>query len=350
MSMSTLTRRQLEPLDRYDAGADLAPDAALPGGDLSGTVDLDVDDLRALMEAVGETSRRLQETHAVLQQEVTRLQGELAEANAQLRRSRALAELGQMAAGIAHEIRNPLASIQLYAQMLAEDIADRPDQAGLCRKIDRAVTSLDAIVRDVLVFSRDVRVAATPTVTTSLFDRALEGCAALIERGRVEVERSALADLPLEADETLLGQALANLIRNAVEAMIEWKREPAAPRRLRLGASRALARGSDGRRHECIILSIEDTGPGIPDDVIPRMFNPFFTTRTTGTGLGLAIVHRIVDAHGGHINVSHLEPHGTRLELCLREAPPPAGDGAGERGPAPDIEILTPSRTLEHGR
>ena len=90
---------------------------------------LGLDDLKHLMRAVSETTERLEGTHLALQQEVARLQGELAEANAQLRRSRALAALGEMAAGIAHEVRNPLASIGLYVQMLGEDLADRPPQA-----------------------------------------------------------------------------------------------------------------------------------------------------------------------------------------------------------------------------
>ena len=115
---------------------------------------LSVDDLRDLMESVTLTTQRLQATHVALQDQVARLQGELTEAKAALRRSEALAALGEMAAGIAHEIRNPLASIQLYAQMLGEDLNDRPPQVELCGKINRAVVTLDAIVRDVHCFAR----------------------------------------------------------------------------------------------------------------------------------------------------------------------------------------------------
>ena len=116
--------------------------------------DLGVEDLRELMRSVNETTERLQHTHVTLQQQVASLQKELAEANAQLCRSRSLAALGEMAAGIAHEVRNPLASIGLYVQMLGEDVADRPPLARLCDKIARAVKGLDAIVRDVLMLPR----------------------------------------------------------------------------------------------------------------------------------------------------------------------------------------------------
>ena len=115
---------------------------------------LGLDDLRQLMLTINETTQRLQQTHESLQLEVSRLQGELAEANAQLLRSRSLAALGEMAAGIAHEIRNPLASIGLYAQMLVEDLADRPETSRLAGKIGGAVDRLDTIVRDVLRFAR----------------------------------------------------------------------------------------------------------------------------------------------------------------------------------------------------
>ncbi len=114
---------------------------------------LRIDDLRQLMRSVNEATERLENTHITLKQEVARLKGELAEANVQLHRSRSLAALGEMAAGIAHEVRNPLASIGLYAQMLVEDLADRPDGARLAGRITGAVERIDTIVRDVRKFS-----------------------------------------------------------------------------------------------------------------------------------------------------------------------------------------------------
>lgn len=268
------------------------------------------------MHAVTQTTERLQSTHAALQQQVVRLQGELAEANAALRRSQSLAALGEMAAGIAHEVRNPLASIQLYAEMLGEDLAHRPDQAAVCHKITRAVIGLDAIVRDVLTFARETRINPDMISIEELFDRSLGACEALIRSGGVEIirETDAARELIISADAVLMTQVLGNLIRNGIEAMTEAE---SSLRRMTLAASHRRVRCPGGKILPRTVINVIDTGPGIPREVLDRIFNPFFTTRPTGTGLGLAIVHRIVDAHGGHINI-HSEPgKGTQFEVCL---------------------------------
>jgi two-component system sensor histidine kinase HydH len=291
---------------------------------------LGLDDLRDLLRSVNETTVQLEATHAALREQVARLQAELAEANTQLRRSRSLAALGEMAAGIAHEIRNPLGSIQLYVQMLGEDLMDRPPQAAMCAKISQAVGGLDAIVQDVLTFARDAAVRPGPATASDLFDRALVNCQALIHHGRVEVRRDDAAQppVPLRADAHRLIQALTNVIRNAVDAMVECEDRP---RVLTVSAARQPRCAPGGRRALRVILAVEDTGPGIPPEVIERMFNPFFTTRRTGTGLGLAIVHRIVDAHGGHVSVSNTTRGGARVELCLPPRPGRASDEPDSR-------------------
>ncbi|MCZ6835892.1 MAG: hypothetical protein O7G85_08975, partial [Planctomycetota bacterium] len=218
--MSTLAPQQFELQAPSDAPAQ-------PTG-------IGPDDLHELMQTFTETSRQLQETHVTLQKELARLQLELADANAQLQRSKSLAALGGMAAGIAHEIRNPLGSIQLYVQMLQEDLEELPDQAQLCGKIGRAVSSLDAIVGDVLVFARELRVSPSLMIVGEFFERSLEGCTALIEKGAIEVKLEGDITLPLHADEILLGQAFGNIIRNAAEAMMEWKRHEDNDRTLTL--------------------------------------------------------------------------------------------------------------------
>ena len=292
---------------------------------------LDVDDLRELMGVVAETTEQLQQTHVALKEQVAQLQAELAEANAKLRRSRSLAALGEMAAGIAHEIRNPLGSIQLYVQMLEEDLADRPDQADVCRKIDRAVVGLDAIVRDVLSFARKTTIEPQPIDPKALVQRALDGCAALFQNSGTELACSFRAAGPMYADAGLLGQALGNIVRNAVEAMGETDGSPFdRPRRVRVVTEERKMRCPGGQYDERIVIAVEDNGPGIPPEVVERMFNPFFTTRKTGTGLGLAIVHRIIDAHGGHINVSNREAGGARIEFCLPRRPLESTRGADD--------------------
>ncbi|MHC5113495.1 MAG: sensor histidine kinase [Planctomycetota bacterium] len=296
----------------------------IPNGN-GGAAALAVDDLENLLRAVDETTRQLQRTHVTLQDEVARLQAELAEANAQLRRSRALAALGEMAAGIAHEIRNPLGAIRLNAQMLADDLRDVPEQSQLCTRIGSAVQSMDAIVRDVLMFAREMRIRPVATTAPELVDRAVVDAEALLASGKIELVREdAAGPCPVEADPGLVAQAVGNLVRNSVEAMHEAT--DVAPR-LVVRTDRRRVRIPGGGRPVRVVISVEDSGPGIPAEVVDRMFNPFFTTRATGTGLGLAIVHRIVDAHGGHVRVHDARLGGAGVELCL---PPTAGKPAAE--------------------
>ncbi len=271
-----------------------------------------LDDLAQIIGAYNQVTENLQRSHESLRTQVVRLQQQLASTDAQLQRSKRLAALGEMAAGIAHEIRNPLAAIQLYAEMIGKDLRAEDAQAGAkpgrkkaaarvpgpvaatcaanARKIAEAVRRLNAIVTDVLSFAQEVTPNARTVSVTQLFDRAVESHRPAIDAAGVTVVRR---DRPLgstiHADPDLLHQALLNTIRNAVEAMAA-------------GRNRVLtldARPADGQ----VVLTVRDTGPGIGADDIDRLFNPFFTTRNTGTGLGLAIVHRIVDAHGGTISV-----------------------------------------------
>jgi signal transduction histidine kinase len=253
-------------------------------------------DLAELMSAFTEVTGKLQQTHESLQREVIRLQGELRQANEQLQRSKRLAALGEMAAGIAHEVRNPLGSIGLYARMLEQDLVDRPAERETAGKIASAVRGLDAIVGDVLSFARELRVSRERLSAADLLAHAAEVCLADHEGAggagvRVELPRE---DVELWADGVQVQQALLNLVRNALQAMED---SPENPRVLRLDAWR------DGDLGGEVVLAVSDTGPGVGEDVIDRMFNPFFTTRRTGTGLGLAIVHRIADAHGGRVRV-----------------------------------------------
>jgi len=284
-------------------------------------------DLSQLVAAYNDVTEKLQQSHEALKGEVVRLQQELASTDAQLQRSKRLAALGEMAAGIAHEIRNPLGGIGLYASMLVEDLSavvrQSPKAAGIdsagreveidlgfaadtAGKIAEAVRSLEAIVRDVLSFSREVSPQCRATAVHRVVDRALESQRLDLDKAGVAVDRHD-RDHPLDAmiDPDLLQQALVNLIRNACEAMAAHDTDD---RRLIVAAT------PDGAN---VQLTIRDTGPGIANEQIDRIFNPFFTTRSSGTGLGLPIVHRIIDAHGGAITVENDASGGAVFELSL---------------------------------
>ena len=263
-----------------------------------------LDELFRIIESYNEVSQKLQQTHETLTSEVCRLQLELASANAELQRSKRLAAMGEMAAGIAHEVRNPLASIQLYAGMLQKDLADRPSQREIARKIGAAVRGLDAVVGDVLSFARELKLKRGEHGAEALLENAVDALRPMVEAAGVEVVvRIDDGGCVVRGDRDALHQAVTNLVRNAVEAM---------PR----GGTLTLTAGRDGTAAR---VTVRDSGPGISDESIDRIFNPFFTTRATGTGLGLAIVHRIVDAHGGSISVHN--DHGAVFTLTLPADP-----------------------------
>lgn len=272
-------------------------------------------ELPELLRVFNQVSLRLMETHRRLEERVAGLQRELAEAHEGLRRSRALAALGEMAAGIAHEVRNPLASIALHAEVLREDLADRPAELEVLDKIVRAVSRLDAIVGDVLRFARVGGATPVPTAVRELVEEAIASTRAEIDGARVEV----LVDLPermeVLADPASITQALVNVIRNAVEAIRE---SGTTVRRIWIDADVRERLGSDGRRSPFVVIGVEDSGPGLDPSIVGRVFTPFVTTRAEGTGLGLAIVHRIVDAQGGAATISAKGSRGgARVELAL---------------------------------
>ncbi len=263
----------------------------------------DLDDLAVIISNYNEVTDKLQRSHESLGAEVIRLQKQLASTDAQLQRSKRLAALGEMAAGIAHEIRNPLAAIQLYADMLHDDLItvmkkDRDECAAVtlqnasknATEIASAVRGLDAIVNDVLSFAREINPSRREISVIDVIDRAVEMLSPQIESAKVCVVRPLDAAIRIYADPDLLHQAMLNLIRNAVEAM--------APH----GGTVSFETRCE--QHQ-LLLFVHDTGPGIGERDIDRIFNPFFTTRKSGTGLGLAIVYRIIDVHGGTITVDN---------------------------------------------
>lgn len=268
-------------------------------------------DLAELLTAFNEVTSRLEATHDQLRAEVARLNAELARANEEVERSRRLSALGEMAAGIAHEIRNPLGSIRLYARMLEDDLRSMPEAHRVACRIAEAARTLDAIVRDVLAFARGQSIRAEPVPASEVISSALSACGDAVAGVRlVRADRERGEPAEILGDAGLLRQALANVIRNAVEAMEGG------------GGERVLTLDAK-RQGGWVTLSVRDTGIGVSEEVARRMFNPFFTTRPAGTGLGLAIVHRIVEGHGGRVSVRNNEPGpGATVEIVLPAAAP----------------------------
>ena len=233
------------------------------------------------------------------------LAGTLAETNRRLeqaqdeaRRSERLAALGQMSAGLAHEIRNPLGVIKGSAEMLHQKLGEsNPLASELAGYISSETNRLSALVTRFLDFARPLHAELSPAEITAVLERALHDVALMHQDGPVRVERQFEANLPLvPLDESLSEQAFVNLIQNAYDAM------GSSGGTLRVVATRATNSGRDG-----VEVRIEDSGPGVPGELREQIFNPFVTTKKTGVGLGLSIVSRIIDGHHGTIRVETSE-------------------------------------------
>jgi len=263
-------------------------------------------ELGAIIDAYNKVTDELRQSHERLSQEVTRLREELAGKNQQLRRRERLAALGELAAGVAHEIRNPLGGIGLFASLLARDLKDHPAALEGVHKIIKGVGMLESIVTDILEFGRPPRAVPRRVELGALVQEVVELASLPIERAKVTVDVSTeLAGICLVTDGAMLQRALLNLLFNAVEAAGQSDRAG----RVRI----ALARADD----DDVTLAVEDNGAGIPTDLLDRIFNPFFTTKGCGTGLGLSIVHQIAETLGGGVAAGPRRGGGAVFSLRL---------------------------------
>jgi signal transduction histidine kinase len=232
----------------------------------------------------------------------------LEQAQAEARRSERLAALGQMSAGLAHEIRNPLGVIKGSAEMLHQKLGEsNPLASELAGYISSETNRLSALVTRFLDFARPLQAELVTQEITPVLDRALRAVSLTRKDDLVRVERQYQENLPLvPLDESLCEQAFVNLIQNAYDAM------GSAGGTLRVTAARANRANRDG-----VEVRIEDTGPGIPAELREQIFNPFVTTKKTGVGLGLSIVSRIIDGHHGTIRVERSGESSDRSGACF---------------------------------
>jgi len=221
-----------------------------------------------------------------------------------------LAAVGEMAAAIAHEVKNPLAGIEVMAGLLRRKIPDIPDAQAVLTDIIAEAKMANAIVQEVLEFVRPIRLQVEHTGVAEALDAAVQLADTKAARGSIAVAVDVPPGLPqIQADHYQLTQLFTNLLINAYEAM-EGKG--------RVGFSASAVHqddGGDGR--EAVRIELMDDGPGMTQDVADRVFDPFFTTKPQGSGLGLAIVRKIVDAHDGQIDLRTAPGGGTLIRVTL---------------------------------
>jgi two-component system sensor histidine kinase HydH len=261
---------------------------------------------QTLSETLEETNRQLQR------------------AEADARRSERLAALGQMSAGLAHEIRNPLAVIKGSAEMLSKKLErDQPLASELAGYISSEVNRLNELIVRFLDFARPSQIEPEPHAIRPILNRALAEVQAQFSDAHVRVEITETPDLPdVLADEQLCERVFVNLIQNAYQAMLEGTAE--RERVLHISAAGESSQGREG-----VGVRVEDAGPGVPETLREQIFNPFFTSKKDGVGMGLAIVAKIVDDHHGWIRLEDGASGGAAFHVFL----PAAAIAAGKADP-----------------
>ena len=258
-------------------------------------------DLQTILEAWHGATLRLEQTHEALQGEVRRLTDELKAKNRELARKNRLADLGQMASRIAHEIRNSLVPVTLYLSLLRRHLAAYPATLDMLENIVSGVTAVDSTVNDLLHFTVDRDPQFQWVDVRRLVDDVLGSLAPQLASHDIFPTIDVPRSLSAVFDPDMVRRAMLNLLLNAVDAM---------PGGGELVITSYL--GSHG-----LELEIADNGVGLNDDARRHAFEPFFTTKNSGTGLGLAIVQRIAEVHGGSVTVRNCPEGGAAFTLLI---------------------------------
>ena len=256
-------------------------------------------DLDRLLDAWGAATERLQATHEALREQVRRLSDELEVKNRELARKNRLADLGQLASHVAHEVRNGLMPLTLYTSLLKRRLVDDAANSELLSKIETGLTALDTTVNDLLHFTADRQPQKSQFESRRLIDDVCDALRPQIEAQGVRVELDVPFGLQLFADRDMVRRAMLNLVLNALDVMPE--------------GGELVVTGCETRYG--IEIEIADSGPGLSDEVAGKVFEPFFTTKSDGTGLGLAIVYRTAQAHEGEVMAANCPEGGAAFTL-----------------------------------
>lgn len=257
-------------------------------------------DLQTVLAAWHSATLRLERTHVTLQEEVRRLTDELETKNRELARKDRLADLGQMAAHVAHEVRNNLVPVSLYMSLLRRRLRDDEASLDVLGKIESGFQALDVTVNDLLHFTSDRDPHWDEFSVSELFQEISDSLRPQLTAQAIDISIDAERAAGATADREMIRRALLNLVLNAIDAMPDGGR-------LELAAS--LDNG--------LQLSVTDTGPGLGEETLQRLFEPFVTTKQSGTGLGLTIVERIAEVHGGAVTAENVPGQGARFTLHL---------------------------------
>ncbi len=302
------TSFMLRPIRRLIVGAE-----RLREGNFGERVEIrSGDEVGRLAEAFNAMAASLQEREGKLDQRTEELEAALAELRehqAALIRSERLATIGQMAAQIAHEVRNPLNALGLNADMLADEVraGSAEEAAETVAAIKNEIARLTAVTEAYLALGRLPPLRLDPYPLSTFVRELIRFQAEEIDQAGVQVDLDLPDDLPeVQVDVGQLRQALLNILRNAVEALADGG-----------GGTLKVAASEDGDE---IRLDLEDDGPGMDAEHVARIFDPFFSTKERGSGLGLPITHQVIAEHGGRIECTSSLGEGTKFTIWLPRA------------------------------
>jgi signal transduction histidine kinase len=258
-------------------------------------------DLQTVLAAWHGATVRLEQTHEALRSEVQRLTHELEVKNRELARKNRLADLGQMASHIAHEVRNSLVPVTLYLSLLRRGVAADEGNRELVDKIAAGFTALDATVNDLLNFTADRDPQRQSFAIRGLLEDVFGSLTPQFAAQGIRADLDVPPEQTVTADRDMLRRAILNLLLNALDVMPD-------------GGKLVI---STIASPEGLSIEVADSGPGLSLEARQRAFEPFFTTKSNGTGLGLAIVDRIVAVHGGNVVASEGRLGGAAFTLRI---------------------------------
>jgi signal transduction histidine kinase len=258
-------------------------------------------DFRTLLSAWQSATDRLQQTHETLRDEVKRLTDELEVKNRELARKNRLADLGQMAAHVAHEVRNSLVPLTLYLSLLRRRLGHDAGSLDIVTKLSRGVTGLEATVAGLLSFTTDRAPVRQWIAVREMVAEIVESLAPQLEAQHIRWVLDIDAGESVAADGEMFRRAVVNLVLNSIDAMP--------------GGGELVITSYNGASG--FELEVADSGAGLAEGDLDRIFDPFFTTKHEGTGLGLAIVQRIAEAHGASVRAANCPEGGAAFTLTF---------------------------------
>jgi signal transduction histidine kinase len=257
--------------------------------------------LEQAFERFTEASKRLETRYEALLTETEQLRQQVREKDLAIKRAEKLSMLGETAAAIAHEVRNPLGAMKLFVSLLKRDMADRPESAKILSHVDQNISTLDHVVSNILQFAKKQNSAFSPVNVHSIIREQAEHF--LLSPSSSKITLDLQGEAFIMGCEHALRQVFYNILLNAQQAT-------------RYSGEISVATANSG--NWSLEVRIKDSGSGIDEAMVEKIFDPFVTTKNEGTGLGLAVVRQIIEEHGGTISARNV--NGAEFTLTLPRA------------------------------